>query len=76
VVRALTRLIRLRTTHPAFGGEFTLLDRPGGELAMAWRAGDARAELRTCLADASCQLTFTADGTTQTVTDLATALRE
>jgi sucrose phosphorylase len=74
VVRALTRLIRLRTTHPAFGGEFTLLDRPGGELAMVWRAGDARAELRTCLADASCQLTFTADGTTQTVTDLRLSL--
>ena len=72
VVRALTRLIRFRTTHPAFGGEFTLLDRPAGELAMVWHAGDARAELWTCLADASYQLTFTTGGTTQTVTDMAT----
>ncbi len=39
---------------------------------MAWRAGDARAELWTCLADASYQLTFTVGGTTQTVTDTAT----
>ncbi len=67
VVQALTRLIRFRTTHPAFDGEFTLLDRPAGELAMAWCAGDARAELWACLADASYQLTFTADGTTRTV---------
>src|SRR6266566_8092107 len=52
VVRALTRLIRFRCTHLAFGGEFTLLDAPPGDLAMAWRAGDARAELRTRLADA------------------------
>ncbi len=69
VVRALNRLIRLRTTHPAFSGEFTVLDRPAGELAVAWRAGAAQAELRTCLADASYQLTFTANGTTQTITD-------
>lgn len=67
VVQALTRLIRIRTTHPAFDGEFTLLDRPAGELAMTWCAGDARAELWACLADASYQLTFTADGTTRTV---------
>lgn len=72
VVQALTRLIRLRSTHPAFGGEFTLLDRPAGELAMAWRAGDARAELWACLPDASYQLTYTADGTTQTISDMAT----
>jgi sucrose phosphorylase len=69
VVQGLTRLIRLRTTHPAFGGKFTLLDAPAGELAMAWRAEDGRAELRTCLADASYQLTFVAGDTRQTVTD-------
>jgi len=71
VVLALTRLIRFRNAHPAFGGEFTLLDAPAGELAVAWRAGAASAELRTCLADASYRLTFTADGTTRTVTDVA-----
>ncbi|MHA6794303.1 sucrose phosphorylase [Pseudonocardia bannensis] len=68
VVRALTRLIRLRTTHPAFGGEFTLLDTPAGELTMVWRAGRARARLRTSLADASYRLAFTADGAEQTIT--------
>ncbi|MGH3972450.1 MAG: sucrose phosphorylase [Pseudonocardiaceae bacterium] len=75
VVQALTRLIRLRSTHPAFAGEFTLLDGPGGELVMAWRAGEARAELRACLADSSYQLIFTADGETRMVTDMATLAR-
>ncbi len=60
VVQALTRLIRLRATHPAFRGTFTLLDPAAGELAMAWRADGAQAELRACLADASYELTLTA----------------
>jgi sucrose phosphorylase len=50
VVRTLGELIRLRSTHPAFDGEFTLGDVPDGELAMAWRHGDATAELRVVLA--------------------------
>ncbi|MDQ4103156.1 MAG: sucrose phosphorylase [Actinomycetota bacterium] len=76
VVRALTQLVRLRSMHPAFHGEFTLLDGAAGELIMAWGAGEARAELRTCLTDASYQLTFTADGATQTVTDMASDVVE
>jgi sucrose phosphorylase len=36
VVRRLSRMIRLRTTHPAFQGTFSTTDRPGGELVLAW----------------------------------------
>lgn len=50
VVRALRALIHCRSTHPAFGGQFILPEVPDGELAMAWRHGDATAELRVVLA--------------------------
>ena len=39
VVQALCELIRLRNTHPAFGGCFELLESPHATLAMRWRAG-------------------------------------
>ena len=71
VVRALTRLIRLRNTHPAFDGEFTVPDGPPGEIAMLWRNGDERAELRCRPADASYRLTVTAEGRELDVTDVA-----
>jgi sucrose phosphorylase len=72
VVHKLAQLIRLRTTHPAFGGKFTLHDSPAGELVMEWCADDAQAELRACLADASYQLTFVAGETTHTITQRLT----
>jgi sucrose phosphorylase len=59
VVRTLTGLIRLRTTHPAFRGRFAVLDAPDGELALEWRAGTARARLRADLGDASYRLDLT-----------------
>jgi sucrose phosphorylase len=52
VVRTLCELIRLRSTHPALRGEFTLPDGPEGELVMAWHQADATAELRVLLARA------------------------
>ncbi|GAA0808147.1 alpha-amylase family glycosyl hydrolase [Spirilliplanes yamanashiensis] len=68
VVRALTRLIRLRNAHPAFGGAFTLADAPPGELRMAWHAAGARADLWTRPADAAFRLTVTEGGDTRTIT--------
>jgi sucrose phosphorylase len=59
VVRRLTRLIRLRTTHPAFRGDFTVEDGAGDELVLAWQAGPARAELRVHLADATFRVRLT-----------------
>jgi sucrose phosphorylase len=49
VVGRLLQLIRLRRTHPAFAGEFSLPDAPDGHLVLAWRHGDATAELRVDL---------------------------
>jgi sucrose phosphorylase len=71
VVRALTRLIRLRNAHSAFDGEFAVPDGPPGEIAMLWRNGDERAELRCRLADASYRVTVTAEGREREVTDVA-----
>jgi sucrose phosphorylase len=51
VVRRLARLIRLRSAHPAFRGDFTVQDGPADELVLGWQAGQARAELRAQLAD-------------------------
>ena len=71
VVQALLRLIRLRNTHPAFGGTFTVSAEPDGALRMAWQADDARAELHARLADSAYSLTVADHGRTQKVTDVA-----
>jgi sucrose phosphorylase len=44
-VRRLCDLIRLRNSHPAFAGEFELLEGPAHALRLRWTAGRARAEL-------------------------------
>jgi sucrose phosphorylase len=59
VVRRLTRLIRLRTTHPAFRGDFTVKDGAGDELVLAWRAGQAHAELTARLTEPSFRIRST-----------------
>jgi sucrose phosphorylase len=59
VVRQLAVLIRMRTTHPAFRGDFTVEDDAGAELVLVWQAGDARAELRTRLADTTFRVRLT-----------------
>ncbi len=40
VVQKLLALIRLRNSHPAFGGRFELLYSAPGVLSMTWRFGD------------------------------------
>jgi len=59
VVATLLELVRLRSTHPAFAGEFALGDDPDGELLLAWRNGAATAELRVDPADRAWRATFT-----------------
>jgi sucrose phosphorylase len=49
VVRRLIELIRLRNTHPAFNGEFTLGATPHDVLEVAWRSGDDSVALRVSL---------------------------
>ncbi len=45
LVRRLCDLIRLRNSHPAFAGEFELLESPAHSLRLRWTAGSERAEL-------------------------------
>ncbi len=53
VVRELLELIRLRNSHPAFGGRFALLDTPEHELGLRWEQGEAWIELRVDFAAVS-----------------------
>lgn len=43
VVQQLLQLIRLRNSHPAFGGRFEVLPGPTSQLALQWTNGAARA---------------------------------
>jgi sucrose phosphorylase len=58
VVAALLEFVRLRNAHPAFGGEFLLPEVPDGELALAWRNGDATAELHVVLPHGSARASW------------------
>ena len=62
VVRSLADLIRFRSTHEAFAGEFHLL--PGGdeEISIEWRNGDQRARLDVALKSMKGAVTFTVKG--------------
>ena len=49
VVRSLLDLIRLRNTHPAFAGDFHLLNTDDHEVCLEWRKAGARARLNVDL---------------------------
>jgi sucrose phosphorylase len=73
VVQRLTALLRLRNTHPAFGGTWTLGDHghDEGRLSMAWQQDDEVAALTVDLRARTYEVTITLDGIERTVTDLA-----
>ena len=52
VVQDMNRLMKLRNSHPAFQGEFRLLDTDTESLGMRWENGSEYAQLmvdfRTC----------------------------
>ncbi|MBI5721907.1 MAG: sucrose phosphorylase [Burkholderiales bacterium] len=56
VVRSLIELIRLRNTHVAFGGVFTLLPTGDQMLAMQWRHGEATLVLEADFARAEFRI--------------------
>lgn len=58
VVQQLLQLIRLRNSHPAFGGQFSLQDSPGHVLALQWQHGAASATLRVDLAALRADITL------------------
>ena len=69
VVRALTRLIRLRTWHSAFDGEFTS-SADGSVLVMSWKNGGESARLVTDLAAGTASLGWTENGSQRSVARL------
>ena len=71
VVRQLLALLRFRNTHPAFGGEWTLITAEGSRVAMEWVRETDRAALTIDLADPSFTLTFNENGHLHRVDDLA-----
>jgi sucrose phosphorylase len=62
VVRDLIGLIRLRNEHPAFNGEFELVDAPADTLCLRWHQGEEFAELRVNVASAEYRLEFSHQG--------------
>jgi sucrose phosphorylase len=60
VVRDLIGLIRLRNTHPAFDGEFELVDSPDEQLVLRWTRGDDDVLLQVSFATASFRLEYSA----------------
>jgi sucrose phosphorylase len=73
VVQRLAALLRLRNTHPAFGGDWTLGEdgRDEGGLHMTWQKDGEVAALAVDLRARTYQVTITVDGEQRTVTDLA-----
>jgi sucrose phosphorylase len=78
VVRNLCELIRLRNTHPAFGGEFSSAAWSETELVMRWRGGGELAELHVDFASRNYGLVMTEAGVARSLelTALAEAAPE
>ncbi|MGS0755764.1 sucrose phosphorylase, partial [Roseateles sp. GG27B] len=59
VVAQLLQLMRLRNQHPAFGGDFELLENDAPQqIALRWRYGAAEARLRIDFATLEHELFF------------------
>ena len=67
VVRRLCELIRLRNSHPAFDGEFTLADSDDRTLDLRWTRGAHEARLHVALAEGRGTLTCSVDGGVSTL---------
>ncbi|MFC4553772.1 sucrose phosphorylase [Georgenia faecalis] len=74
VVRGLLALVRLRTEHPAFDGEFRYAQTGADGLELVWRSGEARARLAVSVAGA--RPTFALEWTTAEGTRRATSVAE
>lgn len=69
VVAALSRLIRLRNRHPAFGGQFSC-DGGGIDFVARWELAGERVELVADVAAGQARLSWTEDGVLRTVESL------
>jgi len=70
VVRALTRLIRFRSVHPAFDGEL-VVSVAGSQITMTWRRGSDLARLAADLAARTATITWTDHGSPRGVAQLS-----
>jgi sucrose phosphorylase len=69
VVRGLIELIRLRNTHPAFNGEFSMPETNHAyELVLRWDHPNGWAELDADLSTGQFAITHTQDGQLKTIT--------
>lgn len=62
VVQHLFSLIRLRNGHPAFSGEFSLIDSPANQLCVTWRSEDALLAVDIDLSTRTFTITSSASG--------------
>jgi sucrose phosphorylase len=62
VVRKLLDLIRLRNTHPAFGGDFALHETDENALDLEWRRGEEFVRLRVDFASGARRLDYSHRG--------------
>ena len=66
VVQKLNRLMKLRNTHPAFQGEFRLLDTDEYTLGLRWHNGEDHAELTVDFRTFAYEIRYTEDGAEKT----------
>ncbi|MCF8365297.1 MAG: sucrose phosphorylase [Bacteroidales bacterium] len=59
VVKKLIDLIKFRNTHPAFNGQFSLVQSPPNKLEILWKKNDAWTRLKIDLANQSVNISFT-----------------
>lgn len=59
VVQRLLALIRLRNSHPAFSGEFSILSSDDASLALGWQRGGDKAQLSVCFETLEHEIRFT-----------------
>jgi sucrose phosphorylase len=75
VVQAQCGLFRLRNTHPAFDGEFTVAGG-GSDLTMTWTHADGQVQLVADVASATASLHWTSEDGRLHAAPLAEALRQ
>lgn len=73
VVADLLGLIRLRNTHPAFSGTFTMAPSPDEALDLRWRNGSEFASLRVDLSSCAYRLEYSRNGRLEAFGFLTTA---
>ncbi len=71
VVQSLLRLIRFRNNHPAFNGDFHLMDSADEILHIVWLAGDSKAEVLIDLKKFMFQLCHTGATGENTISSFA-----